>query len=65
MRRLAVLALLGALLAIAPAEPASAAPPVFEDDFETGDLSKWDNVHTGRYAITSDPANVKDGANAL
>ena len=33
---------------------------VFEDDFETGTLDAWDNVHTGRYAVTNDPTHVDD-----
>jgi hypothetical protein len=38
---------------------------VFEDDFETGTLDAWDNVHTGRYAVTNDPTHVRSGSYAL
>jgi hypothetical protein len=46
---------------------ARAAPNIliFEDGFESGDLSAWDNVATSRYAVTSNPANVKTGNYAL
>ncbi len=48
---------------------ASAAPPVgtiiFQDDFETGDLGKWDQVDSRRYAVTSTPGRVLDGSYAL
>ncbi len=48
-------------------QPAAAAPNIviFEDGFESGDLTAWDNVHPTRYAITSDPNRVKDGTYAL
>ena len=65
MRRLVLAFALG--VALLPAGGAAAAPNivVFEDGFETGDLSLWDNVHTGRYGVTSDPARVKTGTYAL
>ena len=50
-----------ASLGIVPA----AADVVFTDDFESGDLSAWDNVHTNRYAVTNNPAHVKSGDYAL
>jgi hypothetical protein len=43
----------------------AAAEVVFADDFESGDLSAWDNVHTDRYAVTANPAHVKSGSYAL
>jgi hypothetical protein len=38
---------------------------VFEDGFESGDLSAWDNAAAGRYAVTSDPDHVLTGDYAL
>jgi len=38
---------------------------IFEDGFESGDLSNWDNVATNRYAVTSEPAHVHTGSYAL
>jgi hypothetical protein len=37
------------------APPAAEATPgtIFEDDFESGDLSNWDTVATHRFAVTS------------
>ena len=62
--------LLAALLAvtvlvIVSPQPADAAEIVFEDGFETGNLDLWDNVHTSRFAITSNPARVHSGSYAL
>lgn len=34
---------------------------IFEDDFESGDLSLWDEFDATKYAVTSDPARVKSG----
>jgi hypothetical protein len=47
--------------------PANAAPGdvLFDEGFESGDLSAWDNVATSRYAVTDDPAHVKSGDYAL
>jgi len=61
-RLLLVTAILAALLSPTAAR---ADTVIFEDGFESGDLSRWDNVHTGRYGITSDPAHVKTGSYAL
>ena len=57
----------GAVAGIAGAvQPADAVSVViFEDGFESGDLSAWDNVSTQRYAVTSDPARVRTGTHAL
>ena len=38
---------------------------VFEDGFESGDLSAWDNVATDRYTVTDDPARVRSGGFAM
>jgi hypothetical protein len=38
---------------------------VFEDGFEGGDLSAWDNAAAGRYAVTDDPEHVRTGSFAL
>ncbi|MDO8742560.1 MAG: Ig-like domain-containing protein, partial [bacterium] len=38
---------------------------IFQDDFEGGNLSKWDEVSPSRYSITSVPANIKSGTGAL
>ena len=38
---------------------------IFEDDFESGDLSKWDTVATHRFAVTSDLSRVHSGSYAL
>ena len=67
MRRSLFLALIATVAIPAAPQPADAAPNIviFSEDFETGDLSRWDNVHTDRYAVTSDPARVKDGTYAL
>jgi hypothetical protein len=67
MRFVLALALLTPLSAPISPAPVEAAPNIliFSEDFETGDLSKWDNVHTNRYAVTSNPARVKDGNYAL
>jgi hypothetical protein len=56
-----------ALTGLGPIGPAVAAPSVviFDEGFESGDLSAWDNVNTNRYAITSDPAEIKTGNYAL
>lgn len=59
-----------AVLAAVVAQPAAASAEtigstIFEDGFESGDLSKWDNVATHRYAVTSDPARVHTGGFAL
>lgn len=66
MRRLIAIALT-TFAALLPAHPTSAAPNIliFEDGFESGDLSAWDNVNTNRYAVTSDPSRVKTGTYAL
>ena len=72
-RALRALASFAALLAFVTAMtavsvPAQAAEPIeiiFEDGFESGDLSAWDNVSTSRYGVTSDPARVKSGSYAL
>jgi len=34
---------------------------IFEDDFESGDLSRWDEFDPTKYSVTSDPARVKSG----
>ena len=38
---------------------------IFEDDFESGDLSSWDTVATHRFAVTSDLSRVHSGSYAL
>lgn len=39
---------------------------VFADDFETGDLSRWDELrYRERIGVTSDPAGVRSGRYAL
>jgi Polysaccharide lyase len=38
---------------------------IFDDGFESGDLSRWDNVATNRYAVTSNPSHVHTGDYAL
>ncbi|MEK7602609.1 MAG: heparin lyase I family protein, partial [Patescibacteria group bacterium] len=38
---------------------------IFQDDFEGGNLSRWDEVSPTRYSITSVLANVKSGTGAL
>ncbi len=66
MRRLALVAALLGLSVVASPVPAQADDAVvFADGFETGDLSLWDNVATGRYGITNDPAHVATGTYAL
>jgi len=66
MRRTGLLlATVAALAALTSPASAGAGTVIFEDDFETGDLSRWDNVHTGRYGITNDPSHVKTGTYAL
>jgi hypothetical protein len=47
----------------APA-PAAADTVVFQDDFESGTLAKWDGVHS-RYSVTSDSTKVFSGSRAL
>jgi hypothetical protein len=67
MRPLLTLALLAAVVVPLGPNAAAAAPNIviFEEDFETGNLDRWDNVNTNRYGITSNPAHVKDGNFAL
>ncbi len=67
MRNLTRVFVLTLIAASVAAVPASAAPNIviFEEDFESGDLSAWDNVNTNRYAVTSNPAEVKTGSYAL
>ena len=62
-----VLAIAGAgVLMPAGAPPADAQSiTIFEDGFESGDLSNWDNVDTRRYWVTSDPLRVHSGTYAL
>jgi hypothetical protein len=43
----------------------AAAETVFQDGFESGDLSAWDNVATSRYTVTDDPDRVRSGGYAL
>jgi hypothetical protein len=38
---------------------------VFEDGFESGDLSAWDQFATNKYTVTSDPERVRSGSYAL
>ncbi len=67
MKRLLLVLALAALATLTAANSLDAAPNivVFEDGFETGDLSRWDRFHPDRYGVTSDPAHVKDGNYAL
>ncbi|MEA2002240.1 MAG: S-layer homology domain-containing protein [Actinomycetota bacterium] len=69
MRRilLAIIVSITTLTAFGPTDPVAAAPNIviFEEGFESGDLSAWDNVNTNRYAITSDPAEIRTGSYAL
>jgi hypothetical protein len=65
-----LLLLAGTLTAVAadPGTTAATAAPgdvLFDEGFESGDLSAWDNVATTRYAVTDDPARVKSGDYAL
>ena len=64
LTRVVIVALLAVMVG---AIPATAAPNVviFEEGFESGNLSAWDNVNTNRYAITSNPAEVLTGNYAL
>jgi len=70
VRRSIILLLVSAVAAavLGPAAPSAAeAIPgtIFEDDFESGDLSNWDTVATHRFAVTSDPLHVRTGSYAL
>jgi len=62
----ALLALVATTAVLSPTA-ATAAPNIliFEDGFESGDLTAWDNVATNRYAVTNDPSRVKTGSYAL
>ena len=63
---LAVLAVVAVVLASGAPAPADTIPiTIFEDGFESGDLSNWDSVATHRYGITSNPARVHTGSYAL
>jgi len=53
------------LTVAAPAAAQTVPTTIFEDGFESGDLSRWDNVATSRYAVTANPANVHTGNYAL
>lgn len=48
-------------------DPPPNAAVIFEDDFETQNLASWDQVETsgGKFTITTEPENVRDGAAAL
>ena len=62
----ALLASVTAMTAVSvPTQAAEPIEIIFEDGFESGDLSAWDNVSTSRYGVTSDPARVKSGSYAL
>ncbi len=62
----ALAVMLVATLSPAPARAGSTVgTTIFEDGFESGDLSKWDQVATNRYGVTSDPAHVRTGSFAL
>ncbi len=63
VRRLLVLVLFGVVVAAGSAVAQDTV--VFEDDFESGDLSAWDEVAADRYRVTSDPARVRSGTYAL
>ena len=67
MKRLSLLLALAALGTLTASSSVAAAPNVvvFEDGFETGDLTLWDSAHPTRYSVTSDPAHVKSGNYAL
>jgi hypothetical protein len=67
MKALARVIIVALLAVMVGTVPATAAPNVviFEEGFESGDLSAWDNVNTNRYAITSNPAEVLTGNYAL
>ena len=66
-RSILISALLGAAAWALPvaASAQTIGTTIFEDGFESGDLSNWDNVATNRYAVTSDPAHVHTGDYAL
>ncbi|HEY7565814.1 MAG TPA: S-layer homology domain-containing protein [Acidimicrobiia bacterium] len=40
-------------------------PVIFADDFESGTLSRWDEVASDRFSVTGDPARVRSGNYAL
>ncbi len=61
IRRVVLLVVALGLTAPIPA----AAETVFQDGFESGDLSSWDNASAGRYAVTDDPDRVHTGDYAL
>jgi hypothetical protein len=48
-----------------PWRPASAEAQIFEGDFESSNLSQWDNVATDRYWTTTDPDQVRSGDYSL
>ncbi len=64
MIRRVVLLVAGLALGLVAPLPA-AAETVFQDGFESGDLSEWDNVATSRYTVTDDPDRVHSGGYAL
>ncbi len=65
MRSRAALVMAAVLAAITMPITSAAAATIFEDGFESGDLSAWDNVAENRYAVTDDPAHVRSGDYAL
>lgn len=62
--RTIIVALLIVGASIVVATPARA-DVIFQDGFESGDLSAWDNAADGRYSVTNDPAHVLSGSYAL
>jgi uncharacterized protein YjdB len=47
-------------------EPGPTATIIFQDGFESGDLSLWQQIpNTGRYSVTTNAARVKSGTRAL
>lgn len=53
------------LVPAAPSAADSVPVAIFEDGFESGDLSNWDTVATDRFAVTSDQSHVLTGSYAL
>ena len=62
--RISLWAVVALVATIVPSGSARA-DVVFEEGFESGDLSAWDNVAEGRYSVTSDPNHVLSGSYAL
>lgn len=47
-------------------QPGPTATIIFQDDFESGSLNRWDQLpNNGRYRIETDPSRVKSGTHSL